>query len=748
MPLPYSCYLGYFPFINSNVIISSNISIDNTSFTNTLHLETQNLRICTNLEKPSNLNGSIKMIYTIPNNQMDFISFDSYNSVILTNTTNSQYLIYKILSIGYVSSNKIEIIAEPSIYNMVKNISPNNDTITKAPTNPLSHMNYHDSFVEWGYKADSILLNGRPNFTKNADSDLYCPMQSKTEMNILKNRTKLLINFDKTEYGLDATGEVSLVNRMINNVQGWVLIYVQSGVNIEFKNGETVIYSGITPNTHFIPDKRISPLFASVDQPYCIITAPIDGWGYSFSLKQNDLSYQLTPSLKALNEFIKKYSAYILQIKIVPFIPFEVDNISGGTGLITYDINNYSFRQIPIEVATDGSAGYFGALLLNNIILDEFKTIPIDSISSKFFDSYNQYTTEDLSTNDNPYIFGNTWKMKIDDCFGNTFDYSPILMGELNKTTKQSKGLIFKIGYSFEIGVNNYYMYLDTQLSCLDKSIYNVDIHKTGSCLVGSNDMSILYSKDRLEEFLANNKNFFTIRSNTYSTDKLIALDTYNTKDMNNFVNTISQTLWGMSHAYNNFQIVSAGVASASNSIQKSNLNENELYASEKRLDNTIRNSNLELSNLAYAPDRLDKTSSSFTLPFSLQPIGFYVNWYTCTDFIKNNLLVEFITKGIYVNKYVKSYDLEQYINITSTKNDKKDWKYFKGQVEGYCSTYNSRDNIKFTFNNQLLDKIKQMLMNGVVNVNIAHYNASYDIGDSTFEGYLSSLLDESLFNE
>lgn len=678
----YTLKLSYMPYISDNFLLlnSSNnpISVSSYLTTTTYNLRFTEKGVFTFILNTEDVTA-VGVAFT--NYVQNGILFDAIRTgainfcSLVTNKNVETY--YSIINIRYVSSNRFEITCYNTLYNVY---GSNTTTFSQIRTIPANN-----PFIERGYAYDSLFTtDGRCQWSKQANTDMYARAPYDINVNQLEGRTKLCWQeIDKAE---------GVMLEFSKKPKAWINVYVNTGVDYTFKgaNGKTrkVTFED-TPVSKGSPTDNDYPTL-----PYAILTMPIfdegttsfylptpkefEGTGYSTTT----IASWSVANLKNIVEQIGE--SHIYQISVTPYAPNKM------RGVLTKDVNNYvytpttsSYLQpsdydiIPLGRYPDDTDGFNICCLKANyvdvsprysipITRTDFQSILANSAYNTMFD-YN-ISKDTMSNEGNPYVLFNTRKMILSDISGNTFDIDLMKIGKIKDV-----GLVFKSVSGFDIGANNYAVWLDIEslpynTFVQDYSNYNDDIVKNGYGLIASAVNGFTFSVNQLENFLANNQNYFITRN---ATEKVARTENVIT-GVFGIAQGITQTITGMSTL--NPVATATGITKTTTSLTNALLKEENLKLSRA-------NSDRHLADLANAPESLLNTSS-VVFQSALQQVGFYLSFYKATERDINNLLNDFICRGLPINRYVTTAEARKYLVMTTNAFDTSNYKYVKGDIK------------------------------------------------------------------
>lgn len=685
MALPFTIYLANIPFLNKNYLITNGKEVKDTGVYNSV--EINNVNFINNITYNRNyLNvepTSISFIIDIDDNSFFNVLWNKYNAVYFSDSTDENYRIFKIEKLTYVSSKKVRVEAVETIYNIIKSSFEVTSNIN------VSLLKSHETFIRYGYAYDSILNTaGTANFSINGDTDLYTPIGEEIVMPLTRGLKAIEQN-----YGLE-----TLTSWLNNNVRFWVVVYLQ-------------------PDTYKVDTKAVvlgKSTYEGMSLPYAVLSCPfIPNKVYKLINRNTGLDDE-TISITNLFTFIDAIDqSRIYAIKCYPYSMFmRAGNASiDDTNLI---ISNTTFANTYGTGLGFFYVKYLNGSFISNPITTDFTGYP------KMYDSSYAFSNDDLATTENPYIAGNTNILAINDFMGNRKNLNLIWLGNYTQ-------LLFKVVMPQLLETTTYYVDFTSNSS---NSLYKNVPSNQMNYLVGSMNFTLSYTIDALNRFLGSNTNWY--KSN---------------------MNTLKNNL---------FKIIVRGFSSLGSSTEKAATEPTLIQAA---LDvnasitsfrtnmvtgtmdfaNARRNLNYQLENIENSPDELIQASSDIMLYNSVLKPRVYLVWYSATELQKELLLRNFLYKGLHLNKYISSGNVNKYINITNNKYDKTYLKYVEGDFDLY---YNQPNQLKDAgmLDYKQLDKLSRLFTAGC---KLVRYNPTiYTLNNNNFnENNIQNMIDEETFN-
>ena len=548
----------------------------------------------------------------------------------------------------------------------------------------ISLLKSHETFIRYGYAYDSILnASGQANFSINGDTDLYTPLGEEVVMPLTKGLKAI-----EQDYGLEI-----LTSWLNQNVRFWVVVYLQ-------------------PDTYTVDAKSVvlnKSTYEGMSLPYAVLSCPFIPRNVYKLINRNTGLDDETISIENLFTFINSIDqSRIYAIKCYPYSMFMRSGSASvdDTNLI---INNTTFAN------TYGTGlGFFYIKYLNGSFIS--KPITTDFTGyPKMSDSTYVFTNDDLATTENPYIAGNTNILAINDFMGNRKNLNLIWLGSYTQ-------LLFKVVMPQLLETSTYYVDFASNTS---NSLYkNVPANQM-NYLVGCMNFNLSYTVDALNRFLGSNTNWYKSNMNTLK---------------NNLSKIIVKGLASFEKARSETSLLKAtqDIMASATSFRSNLLTGAMDFATAKR------NLNYQLENIENSPDELIQVSSDITLYNSVIKPRIYLVWYSATDLQKELLLHNFLYKGLHLNKYISSDNVNKYINITNNKYDKTYLKFVEGDFDLYYNQPNQPKDAGMLDYKQL-DKLSRLFTDGC---KLVRYNTtSYTLNDNNFnENNIQNMIDEETF--
>lgn len=685
MALPFTIYLANIPFLNKNYLITNGKEVKDTGIYNSV--EINNVNFINNITYNRNyLNvepTSISFIIDIDDNSFFNVLWNKYNAVYFSDSTDENYRIFRIEKLMYVSSKKVRVEAVETIYNIIKSSFEVTSNIN------VSLLKSHETFIRYGYAYDSILNTaGTANFSINGDTDLYTPIGEEIVMPLTRGLKAIEQN-----YGLE-----TLTSWLNNKVRFWVVVYLQ-------------------PDTYTVDTKSVvlgKSTYEGMSLPYAVLSCPFIPNNVYKLINRNTGLEDETISITNLFTFIDAIDqSKIYAIKCYPYSMFM------RAGSASIDDTNLIISNTTFANTYGTGLGFFYVKYLNgsfisNPITTDFTGYP------KMYDSGYAFTNDDLATTENPYIAGNTNILAINDFMGNRKNLNLIWLGNYTQ-------LLFKVVMPQLLETSTYYVDFASNSS---NSLYKNVPSNQMNYLVGSMNFSLSYTIDALNRFLGSNTNWYKSNMNTLKNNlsKII---------VKGFSSLGSSAEKAVSEPT---LLQAAQDVNASATSFRTNLLTGAMdFATAKR------NLNYQLENIENSPDELIQASSDIMLYNSVLKPRVYLVWYSATELQKELLLRNFLYKGLHLNKYISTSNVNKYINITNNKYDKTYLKYVEGDFDLYYNQPNQSKDAGMLDYKQL-DKLSRLFSDGC---KLVRYNTtSYTLNDNNFnENNIQNIIDEETFN-
>lgn len=558
-------------------------------------------------------------------------------------------------------------------------------------------------------------------------SDNYCIVKQVDGVNV--NYYYYFINrktYDSNnQWILDI--ELDVITNFYDKIEFNDCMIYRANINRVVKKGNYYSYDFRENSKFFIPEKDFYNIATfvknkksiNINRPSRFVNAPNDLFVYFYFKKKmykiNNEEFYLGYNSLDIENIYGSYMVCVapLKRKILKYngneyrwgaedvFTFIKDN-DGETNLLSIKISSYfPFNEnYPIQsYGTLGIKGYEITENVNNIKVYNDTHVALtfvlnnpnafvnyinidDIIKSNFSD--NEFQNE--NKNINPKLYTNCCTFNITNGIDNFVIEPSKILGKANISE-------FRVDY-FET--------LSPDITRYKITIYNSDIDNFNipynrkinntniSSFIGSVDNSIPYSTNQLETFLANNKNFYQQRSNTYQS-KFAQL-------VVSLASGLAQTI--TKGAYGDIKGAIISGAQASETFINSQLSMSTNYA----------NSELSLDNMLSAPEILQNANGNIEILYNTNNFQWQLLYCEPTNFDKeryNDNVYRFgFTLGFFDNP--KKYD----------KNRER-FNYIKFNPE--IIEYNGK-----SIDRQIQNKLKVIFNNGIRFWNKGYYNFEY----------------------
>lgn len=561
----------------------------------------------------------------------DFVSLKkllNYNYAVITNSDNNERLYFFINSIEQGSSGLIILNMTIDVFNTyIFDISFSKAQIERA------HVN------RW-IKTGNVL-----NFNFNEDSNLFEREQIKNLSKRLTYKERMLAHYDTTAN--------SQLNQWLNdNVECWVYIYLSEGSY----NHQPTEPTSVKKDIYNIRYKKKNSL---QDGGVAVICYPV----YKANATGEIIEKKLID--KEIHRFNASSSGWIDFKRVNTVTPYAIKY----SMLAPFNFKAYTFNDYDVE---DGN------LVIRSY--DNISPIYYYPYNSMIFNVNNQDISQPVSMTVNKLTYDKDIAVSEIIANSNLTKYNPKMYNS------DIRSLSIKINgneYEYDIAkINsnnptfNYYEVLtpDMTKSLLvlnppDSSIYVKGTANNYSGLMATQDMSILFSNTKLDEFLANNKNAFL----SFQTNQVFAAIKGVTGAA--AAGATTSALGGPTNpVLAGVNVASAGVSTIAGLIQ-----------------NSIQ-FGLTIDNMRSAPNTLVNANGNAILLNAIQELGCYLELYEAIPYEQDM-----------VNDYIRYYgytvniidDLEKYFN------SRKIYNYVKtnvNNIDGPVSN-NVKDIFKAIFN-------------------------------------------------
>lgn len=563
----------------------------------------------------------------------DFISLKkllNYNYAVITNSENNEKLYFFINSIEQGSGGLIILNMTIDVFNTY-----------------IFDITFSKAQIERAHIDRWIKTGNTLNFNFNENSNLFEREQIKDLSKRLTYKERMLAHYDLTAN--------SQFNQWLNdNVACWVYIYLSAG-NYTSTDGNGSNKTTTVNNIKYINKSQSQPGGTAV---LCYPIYKTDKRIYQNVVYSSELTKRQEWIGSAWEDFKVKNTVTPYTIKYSLLAPFAVTN---------FDIRLW-------EIDDNGDLSLAGWSGLNDLFYDNnnyFVSIGYQDISQPVKMTVNKLTYDkdiavsEIITNSNltkynPKMYNSDIKSLLIKINGNEYEYDIAKINSNNPTFNYYEVLTPDITKSLLV------------LNPPDNSIYIKATANNYSGLMATQDMSILFSNTKLDEFLANNKNAFL----SFQTNQVFA----GVKGIAGAVaaGATTSALGGPTNpVLSGVNVASAVTSTATNLIQ-----------------NSIQ-FGLTIDNMRSAPNTLVNANGNAILLNAIQELGCYLEIYEAIPYEQDM-----------VNDYIRYYgytvniidDLQKYFN------SRKVYNYVKTNV----------NNIDGPVSNNVKDIFKEMFNRGI----------------------------------
>lgn len=481
-------------------------------------------------------------------------------------------------------------------------------------------------------------------------------------------RQRLTVQYDTTPN--------SKLNDWLNlNVSCWIYFYMSPGSYTgAVGDVDPIIYINDAPNIFF---QNVIDITATRGATAVFCVPLYKTTDLSIKLSINNQIYDL--NYNSIYKWLEQNNnmSNVYTIKYSYLAPFKKDNYNNlysiSTDELTLTLNLSMFANIiPIF---NNAYNYFYAIdndAFIRVVAQEMKPMQISYDLSNVFNQL-QFDANYIKTNSNnailnPKIYDDKVTELVLSDSGNEFSYS------IQKLNMLNSSIIFFKYYEMFTPDN-------TKTLTIYNPINNQSYHTTAESisfngLCATNDYSVLFSNDKLAEFLANNKNYF--------------------------VNFLGNSLLDVSKSLisgDAGKIAGAGLQTISGAL----------------------NIAFTQDNLSNAPDILKNANGNAIFSNAVTDLGIYIN-------IKRAIDCDIQTYNDYTHKYGFTYS--QFDKIENHLYTRKTFNYIRANVEG----------IEGQFSEYVREQMRQLFARGIRfwHINISDYEQqNYEIyldGDSNGE--------------
>ena len=564
----------------------------------------------------------------------DFISLKkllNYNYAVITNNENNEKLYFFINSIEQGSGGLIILNMTIDVFNTY-----------------IFDISFSKAQIERAHVDRWIKTGNTLNFNFNENSNLFEREQIKDLSKRLTYKEKMLAHYDTTAN--------SQFNNWINeNVSCWVYIYLSEGSY----NHQPAAASTVKQDIYNIRYKNKTSLQAGATAVLCYPVYKPNATGMIIEKKLiNEVTYSFNASSTGWIDFKQVNDVTPYTIKYSILAPF---NFKGYTSN-DYDIEN---GNLVIKSYDNINRLYFypyKSMLFNvsNQDISQPVKMTVNKLTYDKDIAVSEIIANSNLTKYNPKMYNSDIKSLSIKINGNEYEYDIAKINSNNPTFNYYEVLTPDITKSLLV------------LNPPDNSIYVKDTANNYSGLMATQDMSILFSNTKLDEFLANNKNAFL----SFQTNQVFAAIKGVTGAA--AAGATTSALGGPTNpVLSGVNVASAVASTATNLIQ-----------------NSIQ-FGLTIDNMRSAPNTLVNANGNAILLNAIQELGCYLEIYEAIPYEQDM-----------VNDYIRYYGYT--VNIIDDLN-----KYFNSRkIYNYVKT--NVNNIDGPISNNVKDIFKEMFNRGV----------------------------------
>lgn len=454
------------------------------------------------------------------------------------------------------------------------------------------------------------------------------------------------------------------------NVLCWVYVYLDAGsygtVDDTFDEQLTYIRGTGAASTR-------------VKSPYVVLAAPImSNVTHAVRLGSSNVNFY-TISSDSLFSFLDSYMANVYAIKLSAYPPFDASASYTITGLGALDniyLNVYgnNYEHLP-EVHVTSTGTHIAHVRYQNLSADYLTkayTLPQRAITKASLSTYT------LDRNANPKAFNSDYReLKLTYC-GNEYSFD-----------------IQKVWHSVGAGASSVnFKFFEVLTPEIAPSFITIDVTDGGVYYkpyenkigyLAQNDLSIPYSKNQLDVFLANNKNFFLQKQENYTTQRT-------QRAISGFANVLSgaggAVASGVSQDYG--AAVRQGIGTLGGVVTS-------ILDSELSILHDQITTKYTLDNMQAGVDSLTNSNSNAFFNLGISDLKIMIQETEALPIDLNRALEEMFENG---------YSYNRMGNIKSFDNIRSKWNYVKALVEVITTP------VKIP--NEVRNKIKEIFARGV----------------------------------
>lgn len=609
----------------------------------------------------------------------------------------SQYTYYFIINARFDRANQVILTLERDIFQSDYLNATFTPTFIKR-----AHLN------RWVLNPD-----GTYSFNFDKDSDLYEGENIETKQQRLVSRTRLSIQSSQDK-----------------EIQEWLDTWIDGWVYVYLKKGKYTFYADGMSETErdYYSAQQLFDLFPQVPAGYTVACVPIYKEGQFHTIRLHDTVNDKYHTLKGLADFFEHNNdtAAVISIKVSQVPPFSIQLPSSTSAdlahtldipctLPTKEIGTINSQLRCVICGKQMKNTQSGMFLLASH-KGELNTQLVDLKLPKHLSANDIITNKDIIAL-NPKLYGKDFtKLSLTDNI-NSFDYDIRYINDDNAK--------FDYTESLTPDITRYYC----RLRPAQDSIYTQSTTKNLTGLVGSTDLSIPYSTDQLEMFMANNKNFY-MQKGLNAVTSLAGIGGGLTASIMPSAKE-AKRLRGQANDLENIGFIEDAdiLRGNASSMVRTKVGERGLLAglSIASVANDLVNTALQASNMAQAPDLLQNANGNAVQMFKINECGIYLEGYSCIRHEVEQANKYFQMAGFAYNNIdnIKSVDhIRHYYNFVQA-------------VMGDCMITGCSQVVRMKF--------KEVFERGVRFWSVTDQEYLFKYGYENYEEYLSEVNDDSL---
>lgn len=426
-----------------------------------------------------------------------------------------------------------------------------------------------------------------------------------------------------------------------DHVRAWVYVYVvpTTAINIGTEDTFTTPRALVSYTDDYYKN--------GVRGPAGVMVYPVMDDGYALLLRIGNANYYW--GVSNVDTLLEGISAYIYSIKI-----------SARPPLMHYGLNDRESNTSVYEYRDEGRSMVIslGSKIENTEFNTKYEILSLRETPLKDYEFYvnvpadEDYTAAGYPISDiiaaqhdpkyNPKMYNEQYReVNITDATGQKFALSQLKLGTYNARTT--------IYYNEPLTPDITRIYASVKTG----DIYTPEAYESYTGLVSSADYSMPYSSDQLNEFLAQNKNFFEQGKYNAGQDLLRSGISAGAGLVNGLMGAGNQRVPGIVIASS---VISAGASMANAAIT---------------YQQQIQNMEYTADNMRNAPDQLKNANGSAILNMSLADLGIYIDIYEAlkVDQIRVNDVMHRFGFSMNAIGDIKNYDhVRHYFNYVQAE--------------------------------------------------------------------------------